>query len=241
MEEHVYPQMYRVEKEHWWFVSRNRILLNYIDRRLGLSRESKILDVGCGTGAMLEEFSRRYQAFGIDFSPQAIDFCRKRGLANVRVGSLDAFPRDERFDLITMFDVVEHVEDDRGLLSEAHGRLSPGGHLLVAVPAYRWLWSNHDVVLHHKRRYTRSTLALVVRQAGFRIEHLTHFNALLFPLALTRRVAGRLTGSNTADDLEVPSPAVNSLLGGIFRLETDWIPSMTLPFGLSLLCLAQKA
>lgn len=241
MEEHVYPQMYRVEKEHWWFVSRNRILLNYISKRLNLSTESNVLDVGCGTGAVLEEFSRRYKAYGIDFSQQAIDFCRQRGLTNVRLGSLDAFPSDQRFNLITMFDVVEHVEDDLGLLKEAHSRLERGGHLLVAVPAYQWLWSKHDEVLHHKRRYTQSSLATVFENAGFQIEHVTHFNALLFPLAVLRRVIGRLTGGNTADDLEVPAPAVNSILKNVFQLETDLIPHMTFPFGLSLLCLARKA
>ncbi len=232
--------MYRVEKEHWWFVSRNAILLNYISSRLPLTRTSRVLDVGCGTGAMLEQFSQRYNAFGLDFSQQAIDFCRQRGLTNLYVGSLDAFPPDQTFDLITMFDVVEHVEDHEGLLKEAHRRLAPNGHMLIAVPAYQWLWSKHDEVLHHKRRYTRTTLRPVVERAGFQVKHLTHFNTLLFPVAVLRRIVGRITGSNTADDLEVPSPVVNGILGGIFRLEKPVVSSITLPFGLSLLCLAEK-
>ncbi len=240
MESHVYPQMYRVEKEHWWFVSRNAILLNFIAQRLALTPASRVLDVGCGTGAMLEQFSQRYHAFGLDFSQQAIDFCRQRGLTNLYVGSLDAFPANHTFDLITMFDVVEHVEDHEGLLKEAYQRLNRGGHILIAVPAYQWLWSKHDEVLHHKRRYTRSTLRDVVERAGFRVKRLTHFNTLLFPVAVMRRVIGRITGSNTADDLEVPSPAVNGILGGVFRLEKPLVSSVTLPFGLSLLCLAQK-
>jgi hypothetical protein len=139
-----------------------------------------------------------------------------------------------------MFDVVEHVEDHEGLLKDAFLRLERGGHLLIAVPAYRWLWSKHDEVLHHKRRYTRSTLREVVEHAGFQIKHLSHFNTLLFPVALLRRVIGKVTGSNTADDLEIPSPALNGLLGGVFRLEQPLVASMTLPFGLSLLCLAHK-
>jgi SAM-dependent methyltransferase len=234
MEDRVYPHMYRVEKEHWWFAARLGILLHFIDRRVHAVPGTRVLDVGCGTGAILEEFSRRYQAFGIDPSPQAIDFCRQRGLTNVWAGLLNDFPADKPYDLVTMFDVVEHVPDDLALLTEARRRLAPGGHLLIAVPAYRWLWSRHDVVLHHQRRYTRGTLAPVVTGAGFVIDHLTYFNTLLFPVAVGRRLMQQVTGGETMDDLEIPAP------GTIFVMETPVVPSYSLPFGLSLLCLARN-
>lgn len=240
MEDRVYPQMYRVEKEHWWFAARNGILLHFLGTRLHAPPQTRVLDVGCGTGAILEEFSRRYRASGIDPSPQAVDFCRQRGLTDVRTGLLADLPPDPVYDLITMLDVVEHVEDDLGLLKEARRRLVPGGHLLIAVPAYRWLWSRHDVVLHHQRRYTRRTLAPVVTGAGFVIEHMTHFNTLLFPLAVGRRLVQKLTGGETMDDLEIPSPGVNRFLRTIFEMEAPVLPSYALPFGLSLLCLARN-
>jgi 2-polyprenyl-3-methyl-5-hydroxy-6-metoxy-1,4-benzoquinol methylase len=240
MDDRVYPQMYRVEKEHWWFTARLGILLHFLHHRLQPSSKMRVLDVGCGTGAILEEFSRRFEAFGIDPSEQAIEFCRQRGLTNVWAGLLDDFPADRMFDLVTMFDVVEHVPDDVGLLKAARRHLVPGGHLLIAVPAFRWLWSRHDVTLHHQRRYTQSTLVPVVTAAGFAVEHVTYFNTLLFPLAVSRRFVQKLTGSETMDDLEIPAPAVNRLFRTIFEMETPVVPSYRIPFGLSLLCLARN-
>lgn len=240
MEDRLYPQMHRVEKEHWWFAAKRSIVLHLLTTRVHTSSRTRVLDVGCGTGAILEEFSRRYEAFGIDPSQQAVDFCRQRGLTNVWAGLLADFPPDKPYDLITMMDVVEHVEDDRGLLMEARRRLAPGGHLLITVPAFQWLWSHHDVALHHQRRYTRATLAPVVTGAGFTIEHLTYFNTLLFPLAVGRRFVQKLTGGETMDDLEIPSPGMNKLLRTVFEMETPVLSSYSLPFGLSLLCLARN-
>jgi len=240
MEESVYPQMYRVEKEQWWFAARLTILLHFLATRVHASPQTRVLDVGCGTGAILEEFSRRYKAFGIDPSLQAVEFCRQRGLTNVWAGLLADYPQDKPFDLITMLDVVEHVEDDRGLLMEARRRLAPGGHLLIAVPAFQWLWSHHDVVLHHRRRYTRATLTPAVTGAGFVVEHMTYFNTLLFPIAVGRRFVQKLTGSETMDHLTIPPPAVNRVLQKLFAMETPLLPSYSLPFGLSLLCLARN-
>lgn len=240
MEEHVYPHMYRIEKEHWWFAARQKILLHYITSRITTSKETRVLDVGCGTGAILELFSRRFQAYGTDFSPQAIEFCRQRGLTHLFLGSLADYPRTERFDLITILDVVEHVEDDGGLLAHAHALLNDHGYLLIAAPAFPFLWSKHDVVLHHKRRYTRRSLRAVVAAAGFEIEHLTFFNTFLFPVALAKRLVARLTGSDKANDLEIPPAPLNVALRNIFALESHILPHVSLPFGLSLLCLARR-
>ncbi len=240
MEEHVYPHMYRVEKEHWWFVARLKILLRFLSVRLHASSQTRILDVGCGTGAILEEFSRRYEAFGIDSSPQAVEFCRRRGLSNVSTGLLADFPSDRRFDLITMLDVVEHVDDDTGLLREARRRLTAAGHILIAVPAFPWLWSRHDDVLQHKRRYTRTSLGRVVTAAGFTIERMTYFNTLLFPLAVFRRFMAKVFNLPEMGDLEIPSRFTNSVLRRVFELEAGMLPSVSFPFGLSVLCLARS-
>jgi hypothetical protein len=115
----------------------------------------------------------------------------------------------------------------------------PGGRILIAVPAYRWLWGRHDDVLHHQRRYTRSSLLTVVRAAGFSVEHATYFNTLLFPVALLRRMIGRLTGADAMNDLEIPAPALNRVLGGVFRVERTLVPRVRFPFGLSILCLGK--
>jgi SAM-dependent methyltransferase len=240
MEVQVYRQLYEVENEHWWFAARKEILLRYLDSRLPLPGEARLLDVGCGTGAILESFSRRYQAFGTDMAPQAIEFCRERGLTRLHLGTLETYPPSEPFDLITMLDMVEHVEDDEALLQAGRRLLGEGGHILIAVPAFPSLWSKHDEILHHKRRDTRRGLRTLVERAGFTVEHLTFFNMFLFPVALMKRVAARLSGSEKANDLDIPPPPLNAALRGVFRIERRLLPHASLPFGLSLLCLARK-
>ncbi len=240
MEEQVYPHLYRIEKEHWWYSARLDILMHFLETHLDLSRPIRSLDVGCGTGAAMEMFSHRFEAYGLDPSPHAIEFCRQRGLRNLFLGELSAYPEGEHFDLITFLDVLEHVEDDRGTLVTARRLLNDGGKLLITVPAYPSLWSPLDVMLHHKRRYTQPQLREVVMSAGFSIKHLTYFNTLLFPVALVRRVAAKMTGMQSMGDLEIPGKTLNSILKKIFELERPLLPKASLPFGLSLLCWAEK-
>ncbi len=240
MEDQVYRQLYDVENEHWWYAARKEILLRYLDVRLPLPPAARLLDVGCGTGAILESFSHRYEAFGTDTAPQAIAFCRERGLTRLYCGTLDTYPPSEPFDLITMLDMVEHVEDDEGLLRAGLGLLNDGGHVLIAVPAFPFLWSTLDEILHHRRRYTRGSLRRVVEHAGFTVEHLTFFNCFLFPVAWVKRIAARATGGGEAHDLDIPPRPLNAALRGVFRAERRILTRWSLPIGLSLLCLARK-
>ncbi len=240
MEEYLYPHFYRIEKEHWWFVARQHILLRYLEARVPAPASARLLDVGCGTGAILELLSRNYEAHGLDFSPSAIAFCRKRGLKNLFAGSIESYPRNQLFDIITMLDVVEHVDDDRGLLRAGGDLLADSGRLLVTVPAFPWLWSSHDVVLHHKKRYTKAQLVHLMNDAGFEIAHISYFNTFLFPVAVMRRFFARFHGSEATSDLEIPGSALNSALRSVFELEGGILAHASLPFGLSLLCLATK-
>jgi len=240
MEEQVYRTLYAVEKRHWWYAARKEILLRYLEKRLGLPRASRVLDAGCGTGAILEALSARYDAWGSDVAPQAIDFCRERGLTRLHLGTLEEYPPSAPFDLVTMLDMVEHVGDDRGLLRAAHALLAPGGHLLITVPAFPSLWSRYDEILHHKRRYTRRTLRALVETSGFVIEHMTFLNCLLFPVAWLRRAAARLTGADGTGDLQIPPRPLNAALRATFGAERHVITRGSLPFGLSLLVLARR-
>jgi hypothetical protein len=139
-----------------------------------------------------------------------------------------------------MLDMVEHVEDDEGLLRAGLGLLNDGGHVLIAVPAFPFLWSTIDEILHHKRRYTRGSLRRVVENAGFTVEHLTFFNCFLFPVAWVKRIAARATGGGEAHDLDIPPRPLNAALRGVFRAERRILTRWSLPIGLSLLCLARK-
>lgn len=240
MEEHLYQQFYEIENTHWWFTARRAILISYLRRRAGNLR-LKLLDIGCGTGAILAEASRYFEAYGMDSSAQAIALCTKRGVTNLYVGTLREYPASGKFDVITLLDVIEHIDDDLDVLRQVYARLNEGGHVLITVPAYQWLWSAHDEVNHHKRRYTRSRLGVVVNKAGFHVEHLSYFNMMLFPLAAIRRGLARLTGSREAEDFKVPVAPLNALLRGIFRMEQHLLPYVTLPFGLSVVCWATKS
>jgi predicted TPR repeat methyltransferase len=215
--------------------------MDFMAKRLPPSATMKLLDVGCGTGALLEEFTTRFDAHGIEPSEAAVEFCRKRGLMTVKVGVLKQHPVAEKVDIMTLLDVVEHIEDDGQLLLDAHQRITSDGYILITVPAYQWMWSNHDVVLHHKRRYSRDSLRVLVKDAGFDIIHLTHFNTIFFPLAVVKRLLTRFLHLPERDEYNVPPKLVNTLLRSIFALERLVVPGFSLPFGLSLLCLAKKA
>ena len=170
MQPHTYPILYEVEEKHWWFVGRRRIVASFVAeicRKMG-RHPTRILDVGCGTGANLEMLSQFGDAEGVDVSQEALAFCRARGLERIRHGEAERLPyEDESFDLVTALDVVEHLDDDVAGLCEMRRVLRPGGHALLFVPAFMFLWGVQDDVSHHRRRYTLSQLRRVVGQAGF--------------------------------------------------------------------------
>src|ERR1051325_1458610 len=183
MMQHTYSIMYEVEETHWWFVGRRRIIGSFVEkicRELGQVRP-RILDVGCGTGANLELLGEYGDAEGVDVSPEALSFWRARGLANVRQGAAEKLPfADESFDLVTGLDVVEHLDDDVAGLKEMHRVLKPGGHPLLFVPAFMFLWGVQDDISNHRRRYTKQGLRRVVEQAGFAVERLPYVNITFF-------------------------------------------------------------
>jgi 2-polyprenyl-3-methyl-5-hydroxy-6-metoxy-1,4-benzoquinol methylase len=239
VEEEHYRKFFEIEERHWWFVARQMIVEDLIQRRCGVPRGADVLDVGCGTGAILKMLSQRYRACGIDASELAIDFCRLRGLTNAVCCTLDSFPNPGlRFDLVTALDVIEHIDDDLGVVRKAAGFLKPGGALLVSVPAYQFLWSAHDERNHHKRRYVKSRLRDVLVQGGLKVEMLSYFNTILFPLALTKRLTDKLLKLQ-GDELALRSPILNHLLQRIFAFERIPLRRISFPFGLSLIAVGR--
>lgn len=241
MEAQVYERMAELDSTHWWFVARRRILKSVIGRALGNGRDRRILEIGCGTGhnlAMLSEFGR-VEASELD--DKARDLAAKRLGRSVEAAALpdlSAFPADT-YDLVALLDVLEHVEEDEASLDAIRCRLKPGGKLVVTVPANRWMWSAHDVAHHHHRRYRRDEIRRLAEKAGFEVELLSPFNTLLFPLVAAARIAGRLTGRESADDALPPKP-VNALLRTIFSLETPLVGRVPMPFGVSLLAVLRR-
>jgi len=238
--------MARTQATHWWFVARRQILRSQI-RALELPPNAQILEVGSGTGANLELLAEFGSVVAFEMAAEAIAMAQARCTGpgrriTMRQGQCpeDLSTFSQRFDLICLFDVLEHIEQDSVALARLALLLKPNGRLMLTVPAYQWMWGPHDVQAHHKRRYTMRSLSAECVEAGLSVSRITHFNTLLFPLAVLGRTLERLTGKTSAAD-QTPRAPINTLLARIFAFERHMLPHMSLPFGLSLLLLAQPS
>lgn len=233
-------QTHRVEDRHWWYRGRRRVLERTI-ARLDLPAPARVLDAGCGSGRNMVEFARLGTVTGIELSDASVAAARQREIGEVVQGSVLEMPfGDDSFDLAVCLDVIEHLDDDRAALRELRRVLAPGGVLLVTVPAYQWLWSGHDEINHHHRRYNRSTLLAAAGDAGWSWEFATYFNSLLLPVAILLRVLDRLQTKSKATesslDLWVPPAPLNWLLQQPLNVEATAISrGRPIPAGLSLL------
>lgn len=242
MEPGIYEQMRAVEDSHWWFVARRSIIETVI-ASLQLTPNARILDVGSGTGGNLAMLSRFGSVTGIEADEMALSLCASRKAATVLKGSLPSGLPDftQKFDLIIMLDVLEHIDDDLASLKSLERLLSPNGVIIITVPAFPFLWSDHDVQHHHKRRYKCSTLAKLFKKSGLGIQHLTYFNTWLFPfIAVVRLIRKFYPSRVTGQDIQVPPLLVNRLLGMLFRSEKRLVTHLKLPFGTSILAIAMK-
>jgi ubiquinone/menaquinone biosynthesis C-methylase UbiE len=240
-----YERMYSLEDSYWWFVGRHRFVESLLARRRKASagRPLDILDIGCGTGAMSECLKRWGRVVSADFSPLALQFSRRRGLQSLVVADAMRLPlRSERFDVAVAMDVLEHLEDDCVALTELQRVLKPGGLLIVTVPAYRHLWSEHDIALMHCRRYVRRELRERLVAAGFKIDKLAHTMTLLYPVvAIQRRLNARKPPKDKPEaSLPPVSAAVNSTLIGLLAIENSVASRIDLPFGLTIAAVATR-
>jgi SAM-dependent methyltransferase len=232
-------QTHQVEDRHWWYRGRRTVLAGVIDG-LELPTPARILDAGCGSGRNMVELARFGAVTAIELSDTSVALARERDVGEVISGSVLEMPfAEDSFDLAVSLDVIEHLEDDLAALRELRRTVAPGGALLITVPAYQWLWSGHDEINHHHRRYTRRTLQRVAEQAGWRQLRTTYFNSLLLPAAILLRVLDRVNRAKTTEsslDLWVPPAPVNWLLERPLALEAALIArGGRIPAGLSLL------
>jgi SAM-dependent methyltransferase len=242
MDRIVYDRMAAHDSTHWWYRARREILADYLTRYGGLPEAARILEIGCGTGHNLPMLARFGSVEAIEIDPAARAIASERLGRPVGASPLPALPGVERgaYDLVAVLDVVEHIEDDVAALAAMRGLLRPGGKVLIAVPAHQWMWSAHDVVNHHHRRYSKKSLAAAVTRAGLKPAKLTYFNSLLFPLAAAARIAGRMTGRDDSDD-SPPPPAINRLFETIFRWERHMVGRVPMAPGVSIVTLAVPA
>lgn len=242
MEHTEYYAQSAAQGQYWWFVSRTNIIRRVLRRVIGVGDKRSILDIGCGTGSnasMLREFG---QVTGVDPAPEAALF--SRSFYDVFVaGDISKIEKNRRFDIVTLFDILEHVAHDTSLLMAVAAHLRPEGRLVITVPAFPFLWSAHDVHVHHLRRYTRRALLRKLEAAGYHIEYMGFMFMILFPIVICIRMFMRFwqqaTGRRPAPHNYNIHVGLNALLTVLIALEAKLIPQWSLPFGSSLICVAR--
>lgn len=239
----MYEQHAELERDHWWFVARRAIIAEVLSRHLGGPGPRRILDVGCGTGGMLPMLSRFGEVSGLDPEPFAVAHCRASFPSfDVELGRVPVdLPGDGAFDVVTAFDVIEHLDDSAAALASIQSTVRPGGSVVLTVPALSWLWSDHDVANGHRRRYGRQQLLAEMNEVGLEIVHVSYFNTVLLPVVAAARGAQRLRPRTVQphSDFSMPSRPINTLLRCTMAAERSIVAGRGLPVGVSLIAVVR--
>jgi ubiquinone/menaquinone biosynthesis C-methylase UbiE len=242
MHEHEYEAMYGLENSYWWFVARRTLAQELLTEEVNGRPGVHILDVGCGTGANMSAFSKLGTAIGLDASAEALRFCRTRGLDGLVHSGIEDLPfAAEAFEIVTALDVLEHIDDDLHGLREIHRICRRDGLLLITVPAYGFLWSEHDEALKHRRRYTAHELRNKLTLTGFEVVRTSYFITSVFFPILALRIWQGIAKSSTHPKTShyIPPRWINASLIGLLGLERLLFRRMNLPFGVSIVALAR--
>jgi len=246
METHEYKVMYDMEQTYWWFVGK-QFLVKTILKKLcrGRPKDTRILDIGCGTGIILKLLAHFGTPYGIEYSSEAIQFSRNRGLSLIaRCDANGPMPfKSNAFSVITCLDVLEHLDNDTFLLKEMLRMCKSGGHVIITVPALHILWSAHDVALDHKRRYTKKEMLSKMSHLNAQVIKCSYYNSVLFlPILAVRKIKTYLSDIKSAhSDFFMKLPAwLNRTLAMLFVCEIGCLNYWNLPFGVSLLLILKK-
>lgn len=244
MKKSEYARMAEYEQNYWWHLGRLEIIQTYVKRALGKKKDAEILNVGCGTGGtidMLEKFGR---VENVDISDDAIAFMNKMGYKNItKVDGVELPYKDKSYDVVGAFDVLEHIDDHVGALKEWRRIIKDDGAIVITVPAYQWLWSEHDVSLHHQRRYTTKSLMDAAAKAGLKPEKRSYAISFSLPLVAGFRFMNKALGRKTNSETSyVAVPAgVNRLFTKFLKVEARLHQKVSLPAGTSVVTILRKA
>ncbi|MDQ2724090.1 MAG: class I SAM-dependent methyltransferase [Actinomycetota bacterium] len=245
MDPSLHHQYADIERRHWWFQGRRRIVASVLRRHLGPpgGTARSVLDVGCGTGEMVDMLRQFGTVTALDGAPEAVAYCRRRfgDQVDVRMGGVpESVAGMSGFDLVSAFDVIEHLDDDRGALRTLRDALVPGGTLAVTVPAFMCLWGPHDELNGHRRRYTPRELREALVAAGLVVDRVSCFNTWLFPVVAGVRAVRRRRSPEPRSDFHMPPPIVNRMLVALLASEAPVVGAVSLPVGVSVLALAHR-
>lgn len=231
----------KLGRDHWWLTSKYTILSDLLKRCYSKSYPDKMLDIGCGSGVFLDHLKKfNNDAFGLDLNYDILKvFCkRNHDVKTVVADAVDLPFKKSSFDLVTLIDVLEHVDDDTGLITGIKKILNPGGLLLISVPAYNALYGKHDRLYGHKRRYNRKELTSLLEKTGFKILRTTYFQpAFVIPLWFKRKIF--VSVSDKDDFSTVPRP-INQILTKLLCMEKYFLRKFDIPFGTTLACFCKK-
>lgn len=240
MKKYLYEDLYLLEDKHWWHVSKRRIINKLIEKYNAI-KNPKILDIGCGTGKNIEELQKLGLVYGLDNSNEALRFCRKRGLKNLILGTAEKTSlKNNFFDIITLLDVLEHTDDNK-TLKETYRILKEDGLIIITVPAFNWLWSKWDVVLHHRRRYTTKSLIAILQKNNFHIKKISYmYSFLVLPALIIRMIKSLPFKAPYSSDFQLSSSPINLIMNEITNFESFFVRFLSVPIGTSIVAVAQK-
>jgi SAM-dependent methyltransferase len=244
MDAEAYKEMIELQEEHWWFVARRDVIKSFIKMQMPQSSTGKVLEIGCGVGGNVGLLSQSGHYRGIDMHKPAIDYCSEKypqfEFQCTRVEDIPQEFNSNKFDSIYILDVLEHIDDQVAILTSAQNYLTPSGKILVTVPAFEFLWSPHDDFVHHVRRYTKAGLKKVLEDSGYKVERISYFNSILFPLAFIQRLGMRMLNRKLNTHLSTPPTILNWLFKVIFTQEAWILKRTNLPAGLSIIAVVSQ-
>jgi 2-polyprenyl-3-methyl-5-hydroxy-6-metoxy-1,4-benzoquinol methylase len=247
MNKNEYKKMAELEKEYWWHQGRLYLIDELINKHHPNKTNRKILEVGCGTGETTRHLKKHGEVIGIDVSDEAIKYGKQNGIEDIYSSDIVNIQnnknlKDKKFDLIFALDVLEHIQEDKTAMKNIYGMLNTDGLFITTVPAHKFLWSEHDESLHHKRRYHMYEITKKLEDSNFTISDKSYFIFFLFPIVFAYRLWGNITGKSAYPKTSyvILPKTLNNLFINLLKIEAKMIKYFRLPIGVTIVVVAKK-